>query len=447
MLSRDKRTQKQPQLLTGMRAFMLIWVGQFISLTGTGMTRFAIALWAWGVTGRATALALVTFFAYLPALAFSPIAGVLADRWNRKLAMMLGDLVAGLATVMLLVLSLRGHLQIWHIYAAVAFASAFEAIQYPAYRAAITLMVDKAHYGRTTALMGLANNTSRIFAPIVAASLYVFVGLEGILTIDAITFLFAVGTLLWVRVPAPVRTIDNAESQGHLLQEAGYGFRYIWRRKPLLGLQSFFFFSNILFAFVLVLLNPYILARTGNDGLQLSAVNAAMGIGAVIGGVIIATWGGFKRQILGIWIGWLAWSFLGAIGFGLSRTLLTWMVLGVVGGFAQPLIDASSQAIWQRKVPPDVQGKVFAISRFTTQAPALISMLLAGFLADHVFEPAMREDKMLASLLGSLLGTGAGAGMGLMFVIAGIIEVVLISCVMFIPIIRNVESIIRDYDG
>jgi MFS family permease len=447
MLSQDKLTQKPPQLLTGMRAFMLIWFGQFISLTGTGMTRFAIALWAWELTGRATTLALITFFAYLPALALSPIAGALADRWNRKLVMAMGDMAAGLATIALLCLSSIGQLQIWHIYAAVAFAGAFEAFQYPAYRATMTLMVDKAHYGRMTALMGLANNTSRIFAPIFAASLYVFIRLEGILTIDILTFLFAVGTLLCIYVPAPLQSADGAESQGHLLREAGYGFRYIWQRKPLLGLQSFFFFSNILFAFVLVLLNPYILARTGNDGLKLSAVNAAMGIGAVLGGVVIAAWGGFKRQTLGIWIGWLAWSFLGAIGIGLSQILLIWVVLGVAGGFAQPLIDASSQAIWQRKVPPDVQGKVFAISRFTTQVPALISMLLAGFLADHVFEPLMRQGKTLASLLGGILGTGAGAGIGLMFVVAGVIEIVLILSVMSIPIIRDVENIIRDFDG
>jgi MFS transporter, DHA3 family, macrolide efflux protein len=296
-------------------------------------------------------------------------------------------------------------------------------------------------------LMGLANNSSRIFAPIFAASLYTFIGLNGILTIDILTFLFAVGTLLWIRVPAPLQSKDGKESQGHLLQEAGYGFRYIWRRKPLLGLQSFFFFSNILFAFVLVLVNPYILARTGNNGLQLSTVNAAIGIGAVVGGVIIATWGGFRRQILGVWMGWLAWSLLGAIGFGLSQTLLLWIALGVAGGFAQPLIDASSQSIWQRIVPPDVQGKVFASLRFSAQVPALASMLLAGLLADHVFEPAMREGGIFASLFGAVLGTGAGAGIGLMFVIAGIIEVVLVLSVMPIPTIRNIEDIIRDYDG
>ena len=426
---------------------MLIWFGQLISLTGTGMTHFAIALWAWELTGRATTLALVTFFAYLPALALSPIAGALADRWNRKLVMALGDLAAGLATIVLLYLSSTGQLQIWHIYAAVAFASAFEAFQYPAYRAALTLMVDKTHYGRTTALLGLANNTARILAPILAASLYVFIRLEGILTIDIITFLFAVGTLLWISVPAPPQSAEGAESQGHLLQEAGYGFRYIWRHKPLLGLQAFFFLSNILFAFVLVLVNPYILARTGNDAWQLSAVNAAMGIGAVIGGLVIATWGGFKRQIFGIWLGWLTWSLLGAIGFGLSQRLLIWIVLSVAGGFAQPLIDASTQAICQRKVPPDVQGKVFAISRFTTQVPALLSMGVAGSLADHVFEPAMKQSGTFASLFGAIFGTGAGAGIGLMFVIVGMIEVMLILGAMSIPTVRNLEDSIRDYDG
>ena len=119
----------------------------------------------------------------------------------------------------------------------------------------------------------------------------------------------------------------------------------------------------------------------------------------------------------------------------------------MAGGFAQPLIDASTQAIWQRKVPPDVQGKVFAISRFTTQVPALLSMVLAGFLADHVFEPAMKQSGTFASLLGAIFGTGAGAGIGLMFVIVGMIEVMLILGAMSIPTVRNLEDSIRDYDG
>jgi DHA3 family macrolide efflux protein-like MFS transporter len=233
---------------------MLVWFGQFVSLTGTGMSYFAIALWAWELTGHATALALVTFFAYLPALALSPFAGAVADRWDRKRVIIMGDTAAALSTLILLWLNLIGHLEMWHIYATVAFSGSLEAFQYPAFRAAITLMVDKEHYGRTSALMGLASNTSRIFAPIAAASLYTFIKLNGILIIDFLTFLVAVTTLLLIHIPSPPASEDGSESQGNLLQEAVYGFRYIWRRKPLFDLQSLFFFSNILFAFVLVLM-------------------------------------------------------------------------------------------------------------------------------------------------------------------------------------------------
>lgn len=438
---------KKAQGLTGMRAFMLIWVGQLVSLVGTGMTRFAISLWAWELTGKATSLALVTFFSYAPALALSPIAGALVDRWDRKLIMMVSDFAAGLSSIFLFVMSMRGELQIWHVYAAAAFAGAFEAFQYPAYGAAITMMVDKAHYSRTSALRGLAFNTSRIFAPVIAASLYIFIKLEGILTIDIVTFLFAVTTLLFVYIPRPERSTDGAESQGNLLQEASYGFRYIWRRKPFLGMETLFFVSNILFATVLVLMSPYILARTGDNGLQLSTVNAAMGIGAVIGGIAIASSGGFKRHIRGVFIGWLVWAFMGAIFFGLTQTVFVWVILAVTGGFAQPLIDASSQAILQRKVPPDVQGKFFAVSRMVSQVPALLSMVIAGPLADYVFEPAMQPGGSLAGTFGKIVGVGQGAGIGLLFVIVGIIEVIVIAVAISIPLIRNMEDLIADHDS
>jgi MFS family permease len=429
-----------------MKAFMLIWFGQLISVTGTGMTRFAISLWAWELTGRATPLALVAFFSYAPTIILSPVAGALADRWNRKLVMMISDLAAGLSTVVLLLLSVSARLEIWHIYAAGVFAGAFEAFQFPAYSAAITMMVNKTHYGRTTAMMGLVNSTSRIIAPIAAATLFNFIALDGILRIDIITFVFAVGVLLFVYIPSPPKSSDGIEGQGNLLQESAYGFRYIWRSKPLLGLQLMFFLSNILFAFVLVLMSPYILARTGNDGLQLSIVNGTMGIGAVIGGIILATWGGPKRRIRGIFIGFLIWSFLSAILVGVAHTLMIWVVLALFGGFAQPMIDTSSQAIMQTKIPPDVQGKVFAVSRLVAQIPALLSMLLAGPLADYIFEPSMRPGGMLAPVFGSVIGTGPGAGIGLMFIIVGILEVLIIFGANSIPTIYDLECLLLDHD-
>ncbi len=150
---------------SGMTGFTVVWVGQMISMLGTGMTRFALTIWAWQLTGSATALALVGFFSFGPIVLFSPIAGALVDRWNRKLVMMLSDLAAGMSTVAIFVLYATGHLEIWHLYVAGAFAGTFESFQWPAYSAAITTMVDKKHYARASGMLSLAESISGIAAP------------------------------------------------------------------------------------------------------------------------------------------------------------------------------------------------------------------------------------------------------------------------------------------
>ncbi|MDH5449356.1 MAG: MFS transporter [Candidatus Bathyarchaeota archaeon] len=123
---------------TGMLAFTIIWIGQVISLLGTAMTGFALTIWAWEITGEATALALVGFFTFAPTLLTSPFAGALVDRWSRKFVMMLSDLAAVSSTVVVLLLYSTGNLQIWHLYLTGAFAGAFGAFQFPAYSAAVT---------------------------------------------------------------------------------------------------------------------------------------------------------------------------------------------------------------------------------------------------------------------------------------------------------------------
>ena len=140
----------------GFRGFIVVWFGQVISLLGTGMTRFAITIWAWQITGQATALALISFFSFVPAIIVSPLAGALVDRWNRKLTMMLSDLAAALSTSIMLVLFSTGNLQIWHLYITGAFTRFFHAFQFPAYSAAITTMVAQEQYGRASGMRSMA---------------------------------------------------------------------------------------------------------------------------------------------------------------------------------------------------------------------------------------------------------------------------------------------------
>ncbi len=155
------------------------------------MTSFALGIWAWEKTGSAQALALVGVFTYAPLIIVTPLVGVLVDRWNRKLVMMLSDLGAVLASVVVFLLFISGRLEIWHIYATTAFASTFQAFQWPAYSATVTMMVPKKHYSRASGMISMVESASNIIGPVLAGSLIGVIGIRGILLIDIITFFVA----------------------------------------------------------------------------------------------------------------------------------------------------------------------------------------------------------------------------------------------------------------
>ena len=230
---------------TGMFGFTIIWIGQLVSMFGTSMTNFALTIWAWDVTGQATALALVGFFAFAPALLVTPFAGALVDRWSRKFVMMLSDLAAVLSTIIVLVLYSTGSLQVWHLFATGAFAGTFGAFQFPAYSAAVTTMVSKKQYGRASGMLSSAQFASGIFAPSMAALFLITIGISGILTLDILTFFVAIGALLVVHVPQPPVTAEGQRSRGSIWTESVYGFRYISKRTSLLALLMIFFCVNL----------------------------------------------------------------------------------------------------------------------------------------------------------------------------------------------------------
>ena len=430
----------------GMTAFGIISFGQLISMTGSGMVRFAITIFAWQETGEVTTLALVGFFAFAPAVLLSPIAGAIVDRSNRKLVMMVSDLAAGLMTIVILILFASDQLQIWHLFVTAAFASAFEAFQFPAYSAAITVMVPKEQYARTSGINSLVHSGAMIAAPILAGLLIGVTGIAGILVIDIFTFVIAILALIVVFIPQPKQSAAGKESQGSIWQESAYGFRYIWRRPSLTGLLSIFFLINFIASFSLVLLAPMILARTGDDQVALGTVMAVFGLGGLAGGLLLSVWGGPKRLINGVLMGLALSSLLGLTLLGLGQTTIVWAAGAFLLMFFIPIIQGSSQAIWQSKVAPDVQGRVFSVRRLMAQITAPIAFLLAGPLADNFFEPAMQVGGSLESTFGSLVGTGTGAGMSVIFLITAVLGTAVSLAGYLVPAIRNIEDILPDYD-
>src|SRR3990170_4232570 len=177
----------------GMFGFTIVWFGQIVSLLGTNMTGFALTIWAYELTGSATALALVGFFFVTPMLVFSPFAGAIVDRYDRKLMMMVSDLSAGVATIVILILYASDQLQIWHLYVAGAFQGFFQTFQWPAYSAAISTMLPKEQYGRANGMMSLIEAGPGVIAPLIAGALLPLIGLTGILFFDVATFLLAIG--------------------------------------------------------------------------------------------------------------------------------------------------------------------------------------------------------------------------------------------------------------
>ena len=430
---------------TGMFGFTIVWLGQIISVLASSMSQFGLTIWMYDQTKSATAMGLMQVFFITPFLLISPIAGVMVDRHNRKMMMMVSDLAAGVATTLILILQWLGMLEFWHMYVASVIFGLGMSFQWPAYSAAISTMVPKEQYGRANGMMSLIEAGPGVLAPMLAGALLPFIGITGILLIDVVTFLFAIGALTIVYIPQPVRTEEGAHGEGGMLKEAAYGFQYIFARPSLLGLQLIFFAGNLFTGIMFTLVAPMILARTDSNSLVFGSVQTAGAVAAVIGGLIMSAWGGFKRRVHGVLIGW-ALTGVGAAIFGLAGGVPVWITGSIIMAFISPLVNSSNQAIWQAKVAPDVQGRVFSARRLIAWLAQPIAPIIAGTLADYLIEPQMRTTTTLSQTFGNLVGTGPGAGMSLIIFFCGIIAILIGVLGYFIPAIHNAETILPDHD-
>lgn len=428
---------------TGFPAFTLVWLGQLVSVLTTQMSGFALSIWIYEKTNSATALGLAQVFFITPFLIISPIAGAMVDRYDRKWMMALSDMSAGIATLALLGLQAAGMLEIWHLYAAALLQGLGNAFQWPAYSAAISLMVPKDQLGRANGMMSLIEAGPAVLAPLMAGALLPVIGLTGILSLDVVTFVVAVLVLIVVIVPRPQTSSVGAQARGSILKEAAFGFRYIFARPGLLGLQLLFFFGNLFLGVTNTLTQPLVLAKTSNNELTLGLVLSVGAIGSVVGAVLMSAWGGFKRRVYGVLSGWMVVA-VGVLIFGLSSSVPGWIVGAVIMFSVGPIMNASNQAIWQSKVEPDVQGRVFSARRLIAWFSNPISPIIAGVLADQVLEPGMRAGGSLAPVFSPLVGSGPGSGMALMFILVAGLTALSGAVAFAFPVVRDVESRLPD---
>ncbi len=347
------------------------------------MTWFALTIWAWQKTGQPTTLSTIVFFAFLPTVLFTPLAGVFVDRWSRKQVMLLSDAATALGTLLILTLYTTDALQIWHIYIISALAGFFTAFQYPAYLAAVTTLLPKEQYGRAQGMLGLSPALSGILAPIFAAGLLNKIGMQGIMLIDLATFGVALATLIWVRIPSPAESEVGRASRSSVWGEIVFGFNYIRQRSGLRSLTFLFMLTNFFLAIGATLVAPLILSQTGNDEAILASVQSFGAVGGVLGGIILSVWGGPKRRTHGIFLGGAGACLLGITWLGLGTTFLLWAVGSFFFAFFEPIVEGGNLAIWQTKVEADIQGRVFSARQLLVQIPYLLGILVSGPLAEY----------------------------------------------------------------
>ncbi|MCP4966661.1 MAG: MFS transporter [bacterium] len=423
------------------RTFLTVWVGQLLSGLGSSLSGWALGFWVFAETGSTTQLALVIMAARVPALLVSPFAGALVDRWPRRTAMILSDAGAALGTLAIAILVATSSLEIWHLYAALGVSSAFGAFQFPAYSAATSLLVPKEHHGRAAGLVQLAGSAGTVLGPFLGAAVLVRTGLATVFVVDLASFAIAVATLLVVRFPEPEREPTIGRGAAGLIAEARLGLDYVLDRRGLLALLLTFSAVNLAITFHSILVFPLLLGFTTE-----TAAGATISVGAlgmVVGSAVMSVWGGPSRRVRGVMIA-LAIAGAGLMIAG-SRPSSVVVALGVfVVLVAVPIAAGTSQALWQSKIPPELQGRVFSLRLMMAMAATPLAYVLAGPLADRVFEPLLDPAGGLAGSLGSIIGTGPGRGIGALFIVLGLSIVAIVITAIRNPRLRNLETEIPD---
>ncbi len=439
-MQNDTAQERVPtrQVLREMRPFSVLWIGQLVSGLGSGLTGFALPVWIYQQTGSAEAFGLLFFAATVPAVLMSPFAGALVDRWDRKWVLLASDGIAALMSIAIAALVFTDSFEIWHLFVISVLGSAVGTFAEPAFAATMGMLVPRQHFTRASGLLHTSGAVVGILTPLVAGVLVSTIGLGGILVIDFVTFLVAVGTLATVHIPRPP---PSGVARRPLLHEAYDGWAFVRRHQGLFLLMLYFPVVNLATQMANPLFSPMVLSFA--TPAQLGLVVSVSSVGMLLGGVLLSAWGGPKRRVRGMVIGQL----LGAMCLALIG-LRPWLPLVAAGMFLSlflmPTAQSCSQALWLSKTPPEMMGRVTAIRRMLALSTVPIAALACGPLAERVFNPLLLPGGALAGSVGRVLGVGPGRGIGLMYVLIAGFMLVLTVLLYAHPRVRRLEDEVPD---
>lgn len=414
--------------------FLVVWAGQFFSMIGIGLTAFSLGVYAFETTNTATAVALITLFTFVPNILLRPIGGVLADRYDRRLMMIIGDLGAALGLLFILLMILSNRIELWHIYVGVTISSIFSSLQAPAYRASATDLLDEKDFSKGSGLVQLAESAKFLFSPIIAGILLSVTTINIILMINMLTYVVAIIAVFVIRNKLRA---TNEEARQPWYNEIVEGWRTIKNNRGVLLLIIIVSVTTFYLGFLETLIGPMILSFA--NAKTLGMFQSISAIGMLVSSLLIGMFTLTKRYssmlVIGLVMAGLAFALLGT-----STNIYLLITAGFLFLGSLPFVNTSADVLVRRNIPNEKQGRVWGIIGILSQIGFIIAYSLAGVLADKVFNPWLVEGGALANSIGSLIGVGPGRGIAFLFIIAGLLVVVVALVTSRIQAIKSLDE-------
>lgn len=412
--------------------FCIIWIGDFISTIGSGLTAFSLGVYAFKMTGEATATAMIVLVSFTPAFVLRPIGGVLADRFNRPILMIIGNLGSAVGIGFVLILMSLNPNNLLIIYPGIALSSIFFALQNPAYKASVTDFIPPEQYSKASGLIQLSNSAQFLISPLLAGILMSLMDIRYVLFIDIITFVFSAIVVLWVKfiVKTPKKSapiLNRSIEQSHIIGEIIEGIKPIINNRGILVLVSLVSLLLFYVGLFQTLLTPLVLSFTNARSLGLA--QSICGLGMLISSLVISI---VERKRKNVFILGTSLSIMG-IFFSLTGIFANiWAIIipGFLFFITIPFINSSIDVLIRKNISNEKQGRVWSMISVITYIGAIIAYAVSGFLADKIFNPLFMPNSLLVDSLGRIFGVGPGRGIAFMFFISGIF-IVLISILIF----------------
>lgn len=419
-----------------LKTFLALWSTQSLSQLGSSMTAFALTLWLYEKTGAALQTAMLSICSYAPYVMVSIFAGALSDRWDKKRVMLVCDTLAACSTLVVFALLRADLLVPGHLYLLNALNGLMNTIQQPAGDVAMTLIIPKKHYQKTSGMKSFSNSLITIMNPVLATTLFSLFGINVVIAVDFCTFAVAFVTLLFgIRIPK-VQYADGEKKESLAASVKG-GLIFLKENGLVFTLILFLAGVNLVASAFDAVLPAFILPAPQGGEIVLGLVTSTAGVAMLVGSVLVTFMKQPGDRVRVIYLTMLFSLSTENFLLAFTRTPALWCLGQVIGWLPVPVMSANLDVILRTSIPVEMQGRVYACRNTLQFFTIPVGFFLGGVLVDKVCEPFM-AGVPAGSLMERLFGTGPGSGAAMVLFLLGIAGTAI--CLLFGRVLQKYKK-------